>query len=168
MRKILKSTVIILITIFVLGAFTTGSSFAEYKFGYVDVNKIFNSYKKTVEADKALEKKQEEIQKQRQRMVEEIREMKDKMELLSDEAKEGKQKQINEKIRELQEFDREKRNELLKERDDAAQKIVKELDKVIKRIGKEEGYTYIFNERFILYGENQYDLTEKVLKALNR
>lgn len=143
-------------------------SYAEYKFGYVDINKIFNNYQKTIEADKALEKKQEEKQKEREKLVSEIRRLKDEMELLSDEKKKEKQEKINQNIKELQEFDRQTRNELLKQRDDAAKEIIEELDKVIKEIGKKEGYTFIFNERFILYGEETYDLTDKVLKMLNK
>jgi len=33
-------------------------------------------------------------------------------------------------------------------------------------MGEEEGYTVIFNERMILYGQDGYDLTDKVLMSL--
>ena len=68
----------------------------------------------------------------------------------------------------MQEFDKEVSKELLKEKDDAAKEIIKEFDEVIKEIAKKDGYTFIFNQRFILYGDNAYDLTEKVLNALNK
>lgn len=155
---------ICLISIFLVRDF----SFAEVKFGYVDLNKIFNNYRKTIKADEELEKIQEKKQKEREKLVSQVRKLKDEMELLSDEGKKKKQQEINQKIKELQEFDRDTRNKLLKKRDDAAKEIIDELDIVIKDMGKKEGYTFIFNERFILYGDKSYDLTDKVLKTLNK
>lgn len=156
--------IICLISIFLVKDF----SFAEVKFGYVDLNKIFNKYKKTIKADDELEKIQEKKQKKREKLVSRIRKLKDEMELLSDEAKKEKQENINQKIKELQEFDRDARNELLKKRDDAAKEIINELDLAIKNIGKKESYTFIFNEKSILYSDKSHDLTDTLLKILNK
>jgi len=168
MLKLMRWIMILVIAGMVSMLSFSGLGYAEYKFGYVDINKVFNNYQKTIEADKALEKEQEKKQKEREKLISEIRKLKDEMELLSDEKKKEKQEQINRNIKELQEFDRQTRNELLKQRDDAAKEIIEELDKVIKEIGRKEGYTFIFNERFILYGEETHDLTDKVLKILNK
>jgi outer membrane protein len=143
-------------------------SFAELKFGYVDFIKVFNNYKKTIEAEKDLEKKGEKKQKERERIVTQIRKLKDKFELASDAEKENLQKEINEKIVELQTFDKEASQELLKEKDDAAKVIIKEFDELVKEIGEKEGYTIIFDERVILYGQESYDLTDRVLEELNK
>jgi len=166
--KFIKLSAVIVIISVASAVFFSNVSFAEYKFGYVDINQLFNNYKKTIEADKTLANKQEKKQKEREKLVSEIRKLKEGMELLSDEAKKEQQKKINEKIKGLQEFDRETRNELLKQRDDIAKEIIKELDEVIKEIGKKEGYTFIFNERFILYSDKGHNLTDKVLKILNK
>jgi outer membrane protein len=155
---------IFLITIFLFNSV----SYAEVKFGYVDFVQVFNNYKKTIEAEKELEKKGEKKQKERERMVTQIRKLKDKFELASENEKENIQKDINEKIKELQEFDQKTSKELLKEKDDIAKEIIKEFDALVKEIGEKEGYTVIFNERMILYGEESYDITDKVLEELNK
>ena len=163
--RILGTSFIILIMFTFL---LTSVSYAEIKFGYVDFVKVFNNYKKTISTEKDLEKKGEKKQKEHDKMVTQVRKLKDKFELASDAEKDKLQNQINEKIRELQAFDQEASKELLKEKDDAAKEIIKEFDELVKEIGKKEGYTLIFNERMILYGQDSYDLTENVLNELNK
>ncbi len=142
--------------------------YAEMKFGYVNFVKVFNNYKKTIETEKDLEKKGEKKQKERDRRVTQIRKLRDKFELASDTEKEKIQSQINGKIKELQAFDQKASKELLKEKDDAAKEIIKEFDVLVKEIGKKEEYTIIFNERMILYGQDSYDLTDRILNELNK
>jgi len=163
--RILGTSFIILIMFTLL---LTSVSYAEMKFGYVDFVKVFNNYKKTISTEKDLEKKGEKKQKEHDKMVTQVRKLKDKFELASDAEKDKIQNQINEKIRELQAFDQGASKELLKEKDDAAKEIIKEFDELVKEIGKKEGYTLIFNERMILYGQDSYDLTENVLNELNK
>ena len=165
MGRILGTSFIILIMFSFL---LTSVSYAEIKFGYVDFVKVFNNYKKTISTEKDLEKKGEKKQKEHDKMVTQVRKLKDKFEIASDAEKEKIQNQINEKIKELQAFDQEASKELLKEKDDAAKEIIKEFDALVKKMGEEEGYTVIFNERMILYGQDGYDLTDKVLNELNK
>lgn len=142
--------------------------FAEVKFGYVDFVRVFNNYKKTVKVEEGLEKKGEKKQKERDELVAKIRKLKDEIELLSDEAKKDKKEEFDKKVKELQEFTSKSSKELLKEKDDAAREIIEEFDKVVKELGKKEDYTFIFDQRTILYGGKAYDLTDEVLKALNK
>jgi outer membrane protein len=166
--RVAKLGTAVTIICLISGVFFSKASFAEDKFGYVDIDKVFNNYRKTIEADEKLEKKQEEVQRKRENLVSETRKLNEEMELLSDTAREARQRQINEKLGQLQEFDRETTNQLLKERDDIARDIIKELEEVINEIGKKGGYTFIFNERFILYSDNVHNLTDEVLNTLNK
>jgi Skp family chaperone for outer membrane proteins len=45
--------------------------------------------------------------------------------------------------------------------------IIIEIEKVVSDIAKKDGYTFIFNDTVILYGEKESNVTEQVLKALN-
>ncbi len=168
MNKLLKIWVLAalfsLVSILAVDSF----SFAEVKFGYVDFIRVFNNYKKTVKAEEKLGKKGEKKQIEREKLVSQIKKIKDQIEISSEKEKEKKKKDIAEKIKKLQEFDKKVSKELLKEKDDAAKEIIKEFDEVIKEIAKKDGYTFIFNQRFILYGDSGYDLTEKVLNTLNK
>lgn len=139
----------------------------EFKIGYIDIAKVFDEYQHTKEEDSLLEKKGTEKETQREKMVNEIKKLKEELDLASDKVKPEKQKILDEKIKTLQEYDRTTREDLRKERDNIVREILKEIDGVIQELGKNEGYTFIFNERVLLYRVETYDLTERVIKILN-
>lgn len=139
----------------------------EGKIGYVDLGKIFDDYQKTKEFDKSLEAKGASKQGERDKMVAEIKKLRDEAELLSAKAKEDKQAAIDEKIKTLQDFDRVTRESLRKERDTMVRDILKEIEGVLTDFGKKEGYSFIFNDRVLVYKAEGSDLTNQVIKALN-
>ena len=142
-------------------------SAADQKIGYVDLAHIFDDYQKTKDFDKTLETKGNEKQADRDKMVNEVKKMRDEAELLSSKAKDDKQAAIDEKIKVLQEFDRNTRDALRKERDTMVQDILKEIEGVIQSFGKSQGYSFIFNDRVLVYKGEGSDLTAQVTKALN-
>ncbi len=140
---------------------------ADMKMGYVDLAKVFDEYQKTKDFDKTLEGKGNDKQADRDKMVAEIKKMRDEAELLSAKAKDEKQAAIDDKIKALQEFDRSTRDALRKERDAMVQDILKEIETVIQTYGKNQGYSFIFNDRVLVYKGEGSDVTAQVIKALN-
>ena len=140
----------------------------EYKIGYVDLAKVFDEYKKTKDSEKNLSDKAKLKEDSRKAMVEELRKLKDEQALLSEKAKADKQKVIDDKIKSLQDFDMKARDELMKERNDLLGGILKDIEKVVGDYAKETGYDVVMNSRMLLYGSSQYDLTEEILKRLNK
>ena len=137
------------------------------KVGYVDLARVFDEYQKTKELDKALEAKGAQKQAERDKMVAEVKKLRDEAELLSAKAKDEKQVVIDDKIKTLQEFDRITRDTLRKERDNMVRDILKEIEGVIQGFGKSQGYSFIFNDRVLVYKAADSDLTSPVIKALN-
>jgi outer membrane protein len=137
------------------------------KIGYVDLARIFDEYQKTKQFDKSLEAKGAQKQVERDKMVAEVKKLRDEAELLSAKAKEDKQAVIDEKIKALQDFDRITRDTLRKERDTMVRDILKEIEGVIQDFGKSQGYTFIFNDRVLVFKTEGSDLTAQVVKALN-
>ncbi|MBI3315927.1 MAG: OmpH family outer membrane protein [Candidatus Omnitrophica bacterium] len=137
------------------------------KLGYVDLGRVFDEYQKTKNFDKSLEAKGAQKQTEREKMVAEVKKLRDEAELLSSKAKEDKQVVIDEKIKTLQEFDRATRDSLRRERDTMVREILKEIETVIQSFGKSQGYTFIFNDRVLVYKSEGSDLTQQVIKALN-
>ncbi|OGW91809.1 MAG: hypothetical protein A3D28_04560 [Omnitrophica bacterium RIFCSPHIGHO2_02_FULL_63_14] len=142
-------------------------AFAVEKIGYVDLARVFDEYHKTKDFDKTLETKGTAKQAERDKMVAEIKKLKDEVELLSAKAKDDKQVVIDEKIKQLQDFDRLTRDALRKERDGMVREILKEIEGVIQVFGKSQGYTFIFNDRVLVFKSESADLTAPVIKALN-
>ena len=64
-------------------------------------------------------------------------------------------------------FDKEKRTELAKRRDDKVKEILTEIQGVVSNIAKQGSYTYVLNDRVMVYGDPQFDITEQVSKTLN-
>lgn len=137
------------------------------KIGYVDLARIFDEYQKTKEFDKSLEAKGVQKQGERDKMVAEVKKLRDEAELLSAKAKDDRQALIDDKIKNLQEFDRVTRDSLRKERDNMVRDILKEIETILQDYGKSQGYSFIFNDRVLVYKSEQADLTTPVIKVLN-
>ena len=167
----MKKFVSITISIFLFAGFFAFAGVKAYaegeKIGYVDLAKVFDDYQKTKDFDKSLESKGAGKQAERDKMVADIKKLRDEAELLAGKAKEDKQAGIDEKIKGLQEFDRTTRDALRKERDGMVRDILKEIEVVIQNFGKTQGYTYIFNDRVLVFKSDTGDLTAQVIKALN-
>jgi outer membrane protein len=137
------------------------------KIGYVDLARVFDEYQKTKTFDKSLETKGAGKQQERDRLVNEVKKLRDEAELLGAKAKDDKQVQIDEKIKALQDFDRTTRDALRKERDSMVRDILKEIETVIQDFGKAQGYSFIFNDRVLVFKNETSDLTPQIIKALN-
>lgn len=137
------------------------------KIGYVDLARIFDEYQKTKDFDKTLEGKGQSKQAERDKMVNDVKKMRDEAELLSAKAKDEKQAAIDDKIKALQEFDRATRDDLRKQRDVMVRDILKEIEVVIQEFGKSQGYSFIFNDRVLVFKSEGSDLTPQVIKSLN-
>ena len=138
------------------------------KLGYIDLLKVFDGYSKTKEFEENLGRKEKEKSGERRKIVDEIRRLKDELELLTDKVKRDKQNLIDEKIKKLQNFDIATRDELTKQRDDMLRDILKEIDGVVSEYAKKEEYLFIFNSRFLIYGDETIDITDEIIKLLNK
>lgn len=139
----------------------------EQKMAYVDLDRVFEEYNKTKEEYKSLDDRLKQKEGERKKMVDEIRRLKDELELLSDKGKEAKQAVIDDKINALSEFDRKAKDDFKKDRLNAIRDISNEIDKVIQDYGKSQGYDYIFSSRAMVFGKDEYDITNEVIKILN-
>jgi len=141
---------------------------AEASYGFVDVALIFDEYQKTKDNDEVLKQEGEKKERDREDLVKQIRAMKDELVLLSDEAKEKKQEALDEKVRQLQDFDRDAKRDLAQERNKLVREIFRDIDDVVQRYGERKGFDLIFNERALLYHSAKLDVTQDVLKELNK
>jgi len=161
------------IVTFVLTAmFLLGSAMCAHakdlKTAYVDLDRIFEEYNKTRDEYKTLDSKLTKKEEERKKMVDEVRRLKDELELLSDKGKEEKQIEIDDKISALSECDRQATNEFKKERLNAIRDISKDIDKVIQEYAESNSYDYMFSSRALVYGQDKSDITDEIIKLLNK
>lgn len=159
------------ITGFVVGLFLlTSAAYGVEKFAVVDLQKALNLSKAGKDAKETFGKKVESAQKLVETREQELKRLQTEFEkqglLLSADARVEKTKEFEAKRRDFERYVKDSREELAMEERRITNKILEEIEKVVQRIGKEEGYTLIF-ERFqsgILHVKDALDITERTIK----
>jgi outer membrane protein len=141
---------------------------AAEKFGAVELGRIFNEYSKTKDYDKALSEKQGAYESEREKKVNEIKQLQEKMNLLSDKEKENKKSEVDSKMKALDDFDRQKQTDLRKEQDEKMKEILKDIEDVVKEYAEKESFTIVFNDRVLVYQAKGLDITDKIIAILNK
>lgn len=138
------------------------------KIGVMNFRKIFYEYKETKDFQKELESKDEEAKKEFEKKADEIRKLRDEISLLSEKAKEKKETALREKAMDLDKFRRDKGEDLLRWRDAK----VADIDKVIRSaaadFAQKNGYDMILDNIALVYSSDKDNLTEEILKELNK
>ncbi|MEK7878736.1 MAG: OmpH family outer membrane protein [candidate division NC10 bacterium] len=139
----------------------------ELKIGYVNLAKVFDNYEKTKVSDAALEKSGKQKEGELETKMNELKKLRQNLELLNDESREAKQREIEEKSEELQRFRTSTARDLRRDRDKVAKEILAEIQRGVDEYAKANAFSLIIDERFLLYGQSTYDVTDAILKLLN-
>jgi len=164
----MRKLAVILAGIFLGSTLLAGAAFAVDKFAYVDLSKIFSEYKKTKDYDKVLGDKEQVYTSERDKKVNDVKALQEKMNLLSDKEKAAKKTDLENKVKDLQEYDRLKQTDLRKEQDEKMKEILKDIEDAVKQCSAKDGYTFVFNDRVLVYQDKSLDITDKVLEILNK
>ncbi len=141
---------------------------AEMKFGYIDFEKAFNEYGRTKTEDARLKKELEGAEAELEKQAFEISKMRDQLELLGEEARKEKEEDLRKKIQDLNKQRTDKRKELVEARNAKWLEIYDEIKNVTAEYGKNNGYTYIFDDKALIYKQADADVTGDVIKILNK
>ena len=139
----------------------------EGKVGFVDLSRVFNEYKRTKEYDAVLEKESTAFQEERNKMIEKVRDAQSKLALLKEDEKQKMQEDIDKQKQALLDYSRAKGTDLTKKRDEKVREILLEIEKIVSDYSKKEGFTLVFNDRVLIYGDQQLNITDTVIKLLN-
>ena len=151
-----------------LGLFLlSGAANASDKFAYVDLSRAFGEYSKTKDYDKTLTEKEKAYTAERDKKANDLKQLRDKISLLTDKEKESKSSDFQAKVKTFQEFVSQREGDLRKEQDERMREIMKDIQEAVKKISEKEGYTMVFNDRVLVYSEKSLDITDKVVAGLN-
>ncbi len=158
----------VMMVMFVLAFLTGGlAQAADMKIGYVDLAKVFDEYNKTKDYDVVLEQQHNKYVQERDTRLQKIKDAQGKLSLLKEEEKGKLQEQMEKDRQDLLQFDSQQQTELKKQRDEKIREILGEIEKVTKDYAEKEKYTLILNDRVLIYGGTDMNLTEQILKILN-
>lgn len=152
---------------------------AQLKIGYINSNKVLETFKEALDVKKQLKELNAQWEEEARNMQKEIQELQEQLEsqslLLSEERKIQKQQEIQNLYLKYQQFLQEKWNPqggaAVKKEVELIQPVYDKINVAIKKIGEAEGYQYIFDivAGNILYAaEDQPDLTDRLLEELNK
>lgn len=146
---------------------------ADIKMGFVDLVKALNESDSGKKAKADLEFLINSIQKkvdEKGKNIEKLRaELEKQSSVLSEESRKTKEAELERLLRDYQRLVTDSQNDVKKREGEFTANIIKEIRKIIKKIGEEQGYTFILEntDGIVLYSEKALDLTDEVLKRYN-
>ena len=167
MKTLIRQTSLLLaMGLFVLAAPVRAQ---EFRLGFVSLDRII---KEAVPAKTAQAKLEQEFSKREKELQEQgatLKSMADKLErealTLSDSQRTLRHKQVIEQDRDFQRKRREFQEDLNARRNEELQQVFERANKVVKQVADAEKYDLILQEA--VYVNPKYDITDKVIKALN-
>ncbi len=169
MFNLFKKSLVISIVLFMAFSATAKTGYAEgVKVGYIDIRRAFYEYKERKTLEDALSEWKEKKESEFKKDFEVLTKMTDEATLMSGDAKAKKEQQIQTKRSELKTKEEDIRRELLAKNNDMFRKVLDDIQKAAEEIGKKEKYDYVFDSRNIMYADEKNDLTDKVLKKINK
>ena len=153
---------------------TTAS--AEFKIGYVDVHQAVEKStigkKAKEEMKKEGEKRQKDLDKKKSDLDKMNEDIEKKKSVLSEDALMKKSQELQMEVQKFRENVSKAQMELQKKENELLEPIVKKVKTVIDKIAKDKGFAMVIrsnqNEQIVLYAGSDYDLTDDVVKALEK
>ncbi|MBU4478349.1 MAG: OmpH family outer membrane protein [Candidatus Omnitrophica bacterium] len=131
----------------------------ELKIGYIGLGRVFEAYKKVADSNKELDKSKNEVKA----MVTDMQKLQDGFDTLSNEAKEERKKEMLAR----QEDVRKRTVDVRKEEDRILREILKDIENASSELRKKKKMTYIIDDRLIIDGPKDLDVTNEIVTLLN-
>ena len=142
----------------------------ELKVGFVSTERIFRDAAPAKAATAKLELEFSKREKDLQELANRLKATAEKLDkdgpVLADAERGKRQRELAEMDKDFQRRQREFREDLNQRRNEELAVVLERANKVIKQIAEAEKYDIIFQEA--VYASPRIDITEKVLKALNK
>jgi len=176
----------------IMGMCSSGAFAVDIKLGVVSLQKCFEEYYKTKQADSTLKDAADAYNKERQQLIAEFQKLQEERNKLVEEiakpelsaaAKAEKQKEADNKLTELRKqkesidkFDSVRRQQLQDQSNRMRGGIVKEITEQVVKIAKSQNYTLVIDSSgasmnattFLVYAEDRLDITVDVIRELNK
>ncbi len=150
-----------------------GTAFSQtVKIGYVDLKAVFEKYKKTAVEEKKfkeeVEKKEAELKALEAEMNSKKNEYDNKKDVMKPEERSKKETELKEKFEQYTKKYTEIGKELEIKRKELEANLLEEIRKEIKAYGEKNGFTVILDSRMVFGGKSAVDITEEMVKILNK
>lgn len=170
MNSVFKKTIVLSVSLALLAGLSVSVQAQELKIGFVSTERIFRDAAPAKAATSRLEqefsKREKELQELAARVKSSVEKLDKDAPILTDGDKLKRQRELTEMDKDFQRRQREFREDLNQRRNEELAVVLERANKVIKQIAEAEKYDIVFQEA--VYFSQRIDITEKVLKALNK
>ncbi len=170
-RKGLIRTAVVLAITMLLPAMAEGQ---ELKIGYLDMDRLRQSYQGFMDAEEAFKKVADGVQEQVQNMQQEVEMLKQQYEarktMLTAARRQLDEQNIQQKEQELMQFAQTQQMRLAQEEVELTRPLQESIFNVVQTLAKAENFTYIFDAGSLIYVDplRAQDLTGQVLEELQK
>jgi len=144
----------------------------EDKYGYIVVKQIFDSYDKVQSLSKQIKEETDTYSSKSEQMqsnlIAQLEEYKVKQGMLSEDANKQRQLEIRNLEKELYATIEEGKKKVQQLQRTGMNPILVELNQVVKNYAQKNGYTFIFKKASMAYIDERYDITDDIVKELNK
>lgn len=153
------------------------AAFAEMKFAYINSDQVLAEYSKAKAAKEELAKWNQDQEQKAIAMETEIKKLEDEFKnmsvMVSEEKKAEKMQEGQQKLMEYQQFKEQiwgQTGEFYKKNQTLMQPIIDNINEVIKKVSEKEKYDFVFdaNTGTLLFAKPEYEITDLILKELNK
>lgn len=141
------------------------------KIGFVDLQRVIDSSEQGKAAQDDVKKKSDELTEQAKKMEDEYNKMKadfdNQQAMLTPEAKNQKRDELAKFERDYTRFVQDSRNELRQVEQRSLKQLLEDVGKIVVEYGKNNNFTLILEAGNILYGADQIEITEDIIKLYN-
>lgn len=166
----MKRLFILLFAIALPAAAANNAIAADLKIGFVNTERVFRDSQQALKAQKKLEKEFQSRDQDIQKMIKQARDLQNFLEkeglTLSEADRTKKQRDLANVSRDLQHAQREFREDLNQRRNEEFAAVQERARKVIIEIAEKEKYDLIVEN--VVFASTRVDITDRVLKALDR
>ena len=164
-----------LITFFIL--IISIVAFAEMKFAYINSDKVLAEYSEAKKAKDVLANWNKEQEAKAIQMEQGIKKLEEEFKnmsvMISEEKKNEKMQEGQKKLMEYQQFKEQvwgQTGEFYKKNQTLMQPIIDKINEVIKSVSEKGKYDYVFdaNTGTLLFAKPEYEITDEILKVLNK
>lgn len=142
------------------------------KIGYVDLQRVFLTSEPGRQAKKSLDKEAEEKKKTLDERKKEFQKMKDdlekKMNILTEDSRKERFEALEKKREELLQYVQESDVKLAERDRELTRKITEDLHDILRDYATKEGFTLILERGGVLYGPEDMDITDDIIKIYNK
>ncbi len=170
MASVIKKTSMFAAALMLVAGTSLAAQAQELKVGFVSTERIFRDAAPAKAATAKLEQEFSKRDKDIQELAAKLKSAAEKLDkdapVLSDAERAKRQRELAEMDKDFQRRQREFREDLNQRRNEELAIVLEKANKVIKQLAESEKYDIVFQEA--VYFSPRIDITDKVLKALNK